>query len=178
MHEVNAVTTNEQCDVCGFIWDEIQAGQISALLSSATGQLCELLIAQGDRVARRPEPERWSSLEYAAHLRDVYLSIRDRMVVACVELEPTLPPLYREERVAFGFYELDTVDDMVTELTTAATLFNKVFTQMPDGLRERRMPFAFPVAATRTLSWIASQVYHEAFHHLGDVRVNGELLSA
>lgn len=168
----------EQCEGCGFVWDDIEPDQIPELLNSTTDQICGLLTGQGDIVALRPEPQRWSSLEYAAHLRDVYLSIRDRVVVACVEVEPNLPPLYREERVAFGFYHLDTVTDMVNELKTAAKLFNKIFSQMPIELRDRRMPFAYPVAASRTLSWVASQVYHEAFHHLGDIRVNGELLAS
>jgi hypothetical protein len=171
------VSTREQCDSCGFVWDDVIAAEIANLLTVTTDELCELLVTQGDLVSLRPEPERWSSLEYGAHLRDVYLSVRDRIVVACVEVEPTLPPLYREERVAFGFYELDTVDELVNELQTAAKLFNKVFEQMPESLRERRMQFAYPIASARTLSWVASQVYHEAYHHLGDVRANLERLT-
>lgn len=46
---------------------------------------------------RRPSPDRWSANEYAAHVRDVLLTIRDRLVIGLVEDNPRFKPVYRDE---------------------------------------------------------------------------------
>src|SRR6476620_4068914 len=96
----------ERCEDCGFEWESIPASEVGERTRQGALRIAELL--QADGVVQRSEPNRWSSLEYAAHVRDVLLSLRDRIVVALVEDDPDFKPMYRDQRVGFGLYATDT----------------------------------------------------------------------
>ena len=40
------MSTREQCDSCGFVWDDVIAAEIANLLTVTTDELCELLVTQ------------------------------------------------------------------------------------------------------------------------------------
>ena len=66
--------------------------------------LARLLRSAPNVASARPTPDRWSILEYGAHVRDVLLVFRDRFVVGVVAEGPELTPMYRDERVDRGMY--------------------------------------------------------------------------
>ena len=121
---------------------------------------------------RRPTEDRWSSLEYAAHVRDVMLTIRDRLVIGLVEDHPGFKPLYRDTRVDLGLYRTDTVDALLPELDAGAAMFLRLFAEIDDVALDRPVQYGFPEPATRTLDWMGKQVVHEIEHHLRDIEEN------
>jgi hypothetical protein len=124
----------------------------------------------------RPTAERWSILEYAAHTRDVLLSIRERIVLASILDGYVGTPIYREDRVNLGFYGLDTPDEIADELQTASRLFVRTFEALPAGFEERVFTYSTLSPESVSILWASAQALHESEHHLADARENERLL--
>ena len=58
----------------------------------------------GVTIRTRPGPRIWSALEYACHVRDVFLVLRERLYLALVEECPSFAPMYRDERASLARY--------------------------------------------------------------------------
>jgi len=158
----------ERCD-CGFVWVEVEPGTIGVRLIEGAGRIAERLLGTGELIGSRPSASQWSPLEYGGHVRDVLLHLRDRVVIALVEENPTFKPLYREERVALGLYRRDRADNVAPELTMAANLFARTFAGLDARQLERPCQYAYPTLATRSVLWMAQQTLHEVEHHERDV---------
>lgn len=159
----------ESCAGCGFVWDDMAADAVAARLATAVAAIGAELDAHPALVENRPTAERWSMLEYAAHVRDVILVQRDRLVLGAVEDRPSPAAMYRDERVALGLYADDTADVVADELAIASALFSRTFDALTPALLTREIEYRWPTPTTRTLRWIGAQTVHEAEHHLADI---------
>jgi hypothetical protein len=160
------------CEVCGFVWDELTADEIAPRLHAAVTSLTDALVSGSERISRRPGPTRWSVLEYSSHVRDVLLAIRERIVLAVVTDDGVGTPIYRDERVNYGVYSADTVDDVTLELRVAERLLLKTFASMHVGDLTRTIIYSPMMPWSATVLWMGAQAVHEAEHHLADVRDN------
>jgi hypothetical protein len=116
-------------------------------------------------------------LEYSAHMRDVFMSIRERIVRASIETDSVGSPIYREERVDLGFYRLDEPDEVAKELLAMSRLFVRTFEALPAGFENRLFAYSTISPQKVTILWAGAQALHECEHHLGDVRENVRLLN-
>jgi hypothetical protein len=169
---------NATCEGCGFRWSEVTADEVPSRVSVATSSFVHVIETAGANANARPSPERWSILEYAGHMRDVFISIRERIMRACVEDEPVGTPMYREERVNLGLYRLDTPSIVAKELTTLSALFARTFQSLPEPFLERRLTYSTVTPAKVTILWAGAQAVHEVEHHLADAQENLRLLRA
>ena len=167
----------ETCEVCGFAWEAVGAGEVGPRIVAGSTAIADLVGRAGAAASTRPSDAQWSALEYAAHVRDVLLHVRDRMVIGLVEDDPTFKPLYREERVDLGLYAADTPGVVVAELAMAAGLFARTFAALEAEQLAREVQYTYPVVATRTVLWMAQQAVHEVEHHHGDVETGLALLA-
>lgn len=154
------------------MWDAVGGAEVVPRIGAAVRAHSEVLQGAGPAVSVRPEPARWSALEYAGHVRDVLLNLRERIVVACVVDVPTGTPLYREERIALGFTREDTAADVAIELPVAAHLFTRTFAALPPAASERRLVYSSQTPFEVTVGWLGAQAVHECEHHLTDVHEN------
>jgi len=172
------MVSSDSCEGCGFRWSSITASEIPARTSEATEQFVVVVLSSAPFVNNRPAPDRWSILEYGGHMRDVFMSIRERIVRASIEDDSVGSPIYRDERVDLGFYKFDEPEDVAIELGAMSRLFVKTFEALPPDYEERLFTYS-PISNARvTLLWAGSQALHECEHHLGDVRENERLLNA
>jgi hypothetical protein len=162
----------EACPTCEFEWDVVDPEEVSARVNAAIGRLATILSANAESADIRPEPARWSALEYGAHVRDVLLNVRDRLILTAVEDHPSPPPLYREERVALNLYAHESASTIAADLEFAARLFTTTFDILRTEHLERTLVYSRQLGETRTLGWTGAQVLHECEHHLDDVREN------
>ncbi len=170
------MATGESCEECGFEWDALSASEITERLNAATVSFVLVMETAGPPGLVRPSPDRWSVLEYAAHLRDVLLSIRERIITAAIIDQPTGTPIYRDDRVALGLYEGESLGVVADELATSSRLFVKNFQSLAPRF-ERREFFYSPAHPDKvTILWAGAQALHECEHHLNDVRENLALL--
>jgi hypothetical protein len=167
----------ESCAVCNFEWDAIESREITPRMVMACAGLGRLLVEAPGRAAERPEPSRWSALEYAGHVRDVLFNVRDRIVLGAAEDNPVPNGMHGTARIELGLYRCDTPQTLATELDVAALLFTQTFDALPPGFDERPIFYGWPTPATRTLRWVAAQALHECEHHLADVEENIRILT-
>ncbi len=159
----------EACEVCGFAWDGVETHEIAPRLGDAAGELAALLRDEPARSHVRPAPDRWSALEYGAHVRDVVLNLRDRIILGLAEDNPVPKPMHGTLRVE-RLYGLETPEAVAEEIEMAAALFNRSFAGLTADEWDRPIFYGWPREATRTLRWVAAQALHEAQHHLTDAR--------
>lgn len=169
-------TTPASCPGCGFVWEGVSRTEAIEGTKSSVAGFVVVIEDAGATALVRPEPGRWSIVEYAAHLRDVLLSLRERVVLASVLDTPTGQPIYRDERVDLGFYSLDSAGDAMTELSTAGRLFCRTLAVLPEGFEERPIRYSPVSDAVVTIGWVGAQGFHEASHHLLDARHNLEVM--
>jgi ketosteroid isomerase-like protein len=161
----------ESCPDCGFVWADVPAADVGSRAVRGSAALATALRdAPAGAAVRRPGPDVWSALEYGAHLRDVLVNLRDRLVVGLAEDTPSFKPLYRDLRVDAGLYQDEEPDIVATELTLVADLFARTFAHLTPEQLARPVVYAYPSEQTRTILWMGRQVVHEVEHHLDDVR--------
>jgi ketosteroid isomerase-like protein len=160
----------EACPGCGFEWIAVPAADVGTRVTQGSRALAARLRAlDPDAATARPAPDVWSALEYGAHVRDVLMNIRDRMVVGLAEDTPSFKPLYRDLRVDAGLYRGERPDVVATELESVADLFARTIAALTDEQLARPVIYAYPADRERTILWMGRQVVHEVEHHLGDV---------
>lgn len=175
-HYIVVMPAPTSCTACDFSWDEITRHNFAARLSVENEALVAALSSAGARATRRPSPARWSVLEYAAHVRDVLISIRERVILAVVLERPTGVAMYRDERVDAGLYRNDTSGDVAEELQVLARLVIATVSSLGDGVQDRTLVFSPQSPHEVTIGWAIAQLVHEVRHHLMDVRENLTLL--
>ena len=159
----------ERCEGCGYVWDSISREDVSPGVREAVGAIAARLRGAHAAATSRPAPDRWSALEYGAHVRDVLLNVRDRIVQTIVEDEPQYAMIWRDERVDRGLYAGDAADCIADEVTFAGSLFSRTFDRIEPALLARTGVYTFPTPQPRSVLWIAAQALHECRHHLADI---------
>lgn len=162
----------DTCPDCGFVWDGISLAEAIGGINDSVTSFIGVIEQAGEMALVRPSEDLWSIVEYAAHLRDVLLSMRERTILASVVDMPTGTPIYRDERVNLGFYSLDSIEDVADELACAAGLLSKTLAALPENFEQRSLIYSTASPMHVTIEWMAGQAFHEASHHLGDVQKN------
>lgn len=156
----------ESCAVCGHVWADVAPAAVADRLRAGVAGFADVLAGPG--VERRPDPTRWSPLEYACHVRDVLLVVRERVLLAVLEDTPAPPAMYPDGRVDTGFYVGESPAVVADELRCAADLLVRTLDRLDGAGWARTLRYGYPVPAERNLAWVASQAVHEVEHHLAD----------
>jgi DinB superfamily len=113
----------------------------------------------------------WSALEYACHVRDVLLVMRERVLRVLREPSPpAFSPMGRDERVRDDRYAEQAPDGVARQITDAAGMLAFVFEGLDEAQWAKPCVYGYPTPAERTLSWVAQQTLHELDQHLWDLR--------
>ena len=129
-----------------------------------------LVTNSADDLRRRPSPEVWSALEYACHVRDVLLVMRERVLQVLREpAPPAFTPMGRDERVTHDRYREQDPTDVARQLVDAATMLAFVLEALDEQQWVRACIYGYAAPAERTLAWVAQHTVHEADHHLADL---------
>jgi hypothetical protein len=166
------------CPLCGFSWEPMVRSEVTQRIERAVLSFDEVMKEAGAKAAVRPLADRWSILEYGGHLRDVLLSIRERVILAAIVDVPTGTPIYRDERIDLGFYAEDTVKEVMNELEVAALLFAKTVTTLPAHFDTRELIYSSRTPLAVTISSTFSNAVHECEHHLSDASENLAMFNA
>ena len=164
-------TDVERCEIesCAFEWDVVNSAEIGHRIIEASKAIADLITATTGS-GKRKSRDVWSPVEYASHVRDVLLNIRDRLIVALNEDNPLCKGLFGTPRIELGLYRSDSPEVVAQELVMAASLFARTWDRIPMEFRGRTMVYGYPRIADRNLHWVAAQALHEVEHHLADVR--------
>ena len=163
------------CDSCRFIYADVDATALPTRLAAFGTRYLALLLPPGRPAAWpgvlriRPAEGVWSALEYACHVRDVFLVQRDRLYTALVEDTPVFTPMYRDHRVTLARYNAQDPEEVAAQLATAARLIAQAFDALDPVQLQRRCIYTFPVPAERPLLWVGQHAIHEGDHHFRDI---------
>lgn len=160
----------ERCDVCGFEWDAVRAGELPHRLVAAADGFRQVLQTAEPSLAVRSVPATWSVVEYGCHVRDVMLNLRDRIVLGLAQDNPTPHAMFTDVRIACGLYADERPRMLAVEVEIAAALLARTVAALDAEQLARPIFYGWPRPATRTLLWVAAQALHEIEHHLDDVR--------
>jgi hypothetical protein len=157
------------CRQCGFSYS-VGRDEIIPWLRSDVRAFLEKFGRLDDTAARtRPQPDVWSPLEYACHVRDVLSVQTERILLAQREDEPAFTPMRRDERVVEERYNEQDPATVATELAQAADEFTSVLDRLDDAGWMRTGLYNYPQPTVRTVEWIAIHTDHELLHHRGDI---------
>ncbi|MEV0247191.1 DinB family protein [Nocardia sp. NPDC050712] len=161
----------DTCAECGFVYDLTRATDVAALAREQVVDYADLLlVSDAANLRRRPEPEVWSPLEYACHMRDVLFVQRERVLAARRLPTPEATPMGRDERVEHDGYADQRPTDVGRQIRDAAELFANVLDRLTPEDWNRTLIYSFPAREERSISWLAVHTLHELRHHLLDMR--------
>jgi len=154
------------CPECGLDASAIARADIPAMLTANAAGWQLPLTASGDHAAR-PAPERWSTLEYACHVRDLLVLCDERLNLMLTRDDPTFANWDQDAAAATGRYGELVPAEVAKEITDAAGLAAGRFAGLAGDqwLREGRRSDG----PQFTVETYGRHLVHEAVHHLYDV---------
>jgi hypothetical protein len=163
-----------RCAECGFDYDAVDlAGVVTRLVRQAAEAGMNLMQAaasgEPEVIRLRPEPEVWSAIEYACHIRDVLEVQRARIAQALVEYRPVFAPMDRTGRVKQEKYEQQDPVQVSAAIVRFAREFGAAAKALTPDQQQLRGLYNYPVRMPRTLDWVIRHTAHEIQHHRHDI---------
>jgi hypothetical protein len=155
------------CPECGVDSSAIGATAVAGLIRGNADEWAELLRASADDLRRRPVPDRWSTLEYAAHVRDVFVLYRYRLELMIDEDDPLFPNWDQDETAVAERYAEQDPATVAGELREAAYALAAHFDEVRGQQWQRRGRRGD--GARFTVASFARYFIHDPIHHLYDV---------
>ena len=155
------------CADCGFVASEVPAERVADGVRLLTAPWVQVL-ARPD-AAQRPQPDRWSPLEYGCHVRDVCRVFAGRVRLVLAEDEPQFANWDQDESAAHGRYAEQDPAVVSRQVEQDAAGLAGAFEHVPEGEWHR--------VGTRsggsrfTLLTLGQYGLHDLAHHLWDVGV-------
>ncbi|WP_405060545.1 DinB family protein [Kribbella sp. NBC_01505] len=162
------------CEQCGFNYDtgDLQ-GTVTLLVRQAADCSMALIKAaagpDSNVVRLRPEPEVWSAIEYACHVRDVLEVQRFRIAQCLAEDRPVYAPMDRTGRVKQEKYENQDPMEVAAALVRFAKDFGAAARVLTPPQLGKLGLYNYPVRMPRSLSWVIRHTAHEIQHHRHDI---------
>jgi hypothetical protein len=167
------------CDECSFDWDLAVDGVLRTLASFPDGYRTRLdrfrRAPDAGVIRRRPSPEVWSALEYAAHLRDVIDFYTDRIDRVLTEERPQMTGVdFSSMPERRGYVEEDPAV-VVDEIAGSSVVIEERLRSLSAD-QWARVGIGMD-GDERTLLVLARRLAHDGQHHLLDLdRLDATLL--
>jgi hypothetical protein len=155
------------CDECGFDARALDVALIGEMIRANAAAWAEALDGDGDLVRARSTPGRWSTLEYGAHVRDVFELYTRRLSLMLDTDDPLYPNWDQDATAVADRYDLQDPAIVAVELLAAAETLAVAFDAV--SADEWRRPGRRSDGATFTVESFARYLIHDPVHHLWDV---------
>lgn len=155
-----------RCPECGFDGSAVEFEQIPAMVRDNAARWPEVL--RRPNVAVRPNPQTWSALEYAAHVRDVFGVFETRVRSMRVEDDPLFENWDQDVTATAERYDLQDPDLVARDLVSSGERAARAF-EVPVAERERTGRRSN--GSVFTVDTLARYFVHDPIHHLHDVGV-------
>jgi DinB superfamily len=155
------------CPECGFDASTVDVRAVGDMVRANAAQWSDLLDAPPAELRARPRPDRWSTLEYAAHVRDVFRLYLERLRLMLDTDDPLYPNWDQDETAVRERYGEQDPADVAAALVAAADTLAAAFDEV-DGEQWNR-PGRRSDGAAFTVTSFATYMIHDPVHHLWDV---------
>ncbi|NIH82474.1 DinB family protein [Amycolatopsis viridis] len=155
----------EPCPECGFDARTVDPENVPELLRANAGDWRDALVRPDAR--ERSRPDKWSTLEYACHVRDVCRVFLERLHLILHEDDPVFPAWNQDATAIEDRYGTQDPQRVAEELTEAAARLADAFAGVSGD--EWRRTGTRGDGARFTTDTFARYFIHDALHHLWDV---------
>jgi hypothetical protein len=155
------------CPECGF--DSASVGRDTiALLIRTNAQAWRPILAEPPTLlCRRARDDRWSPLEYACHVRDVFRLYDERLKLMLTLDNPTYPNWDQDRTAVDEDYSDQDPAAVASQLVSAADALAATFDTVEGAAWNRRGRRSD--GANFTVDTFARYLIHDPIHHLQDV---------
>lgn len=158
------------CPECGFDTQSFPRTAIPGLLRDNAAAWADLLKGPADP-RTRPQPDVWSPLEYACHVRDVCRMYHARLTLMLLIDDPHYPDWDQDQTAIRDNYPGQHPHTVATELTGAAGTLADAFAALTPTQWLR--PSTRGDGARFTTESFARYFLHDPVHHLHDATATG-----
>ena len=162
------------CPECGFDAGSIPAAEVGEALRA--NSLAWRAPLADPRAAVRPSEDRWSALEYACHVRDVFRLYRFRLRLMLDEDDPDFPNWDQDATAVEEAYASQDPAVVADEVEAAGATLADTFAEVTGEAWQRTGNRSD--GARFTVDTFARYLLHDPVHHLWDVQQGGRALSA
>jgi hypothetical protein len=156
------------CPECGFEAAAVDVTEVAAMIRANAAEWRKILADDPAAVRTRPVPDRWSALEYGAHVRDVHRIYLHRLDLMLTRDDPHYPNWDQDATARAERYGEQDPRTVASELSAAADALADRFESV-DGDRWRRTGRRSD-GARFTIDSFARYLVHDPIHHVHDVR--------
>ena len=157
---------DQRCPECGFEARAVPTGAVAGMLRANANQWAAML-RSGGPLRVRPREDRWSPLEYACHVRDVFTLYDYRLRLMLEEDDPLFPNWDQDATAVAERYNGQNPEQVAQQLFEAASALAARF-ETVDGPAWQR-PGRRSDGASFTVASFARYMIHDPVHHLHDV---------
>jgi hypothetical protein len=154
------------CHECGFDAATVSGRQVAARLR-ANAVSWSTVLHRAD-VRARPEPQVWSPLEYACHVRDVCRVFESRVNLMRLQVDPAFENWDQDATAVADAYGAQDPAAVSLELSSAADAAATAFDAVTDGDWQRTGRRSN--GSVFTIETLGQYLIHDLTHHLHDVR--------
>jgi hypothetical protein len=158
------------CPECGFDASAVEVEALGDLIRANAASWVTLLGGDERQVRDRPTPDRWSKLEYGAHVRDVFVLYLERLSMMLQTDDPMYPNWDQDATAIASRYDLQDPVVVAGELRAAAEALAVAFDDV-EGAQWQR-PGRRSDGASFTIESFARYLIHDPVHHLWDCGVD------
>ncbi|MDG2113962.1 MAG: DinB family protein [Actinomycetota bacterium] len=155
------------CDECQYDVRGFARAQIGPMIRENASAWNQILGREPGQLAIRPRPDRWSPLEYACHVRDVYELYDQRLTLMLTQDGPSYPNWDQDITAVEKNYAADDPAVVAAELLAEAERLASRFDNVEDDEWERAGYRSD--GAAFTIESFARYLIHDPVHHLWDV---------
>jgi hypothetical protein len=153
------------CRECGLDTASFAVAEIPGMIAANASAWHAILAAPG--ATERPRPDKWSPLEYACHVRDVFRLYDYRLGLMLTREDPLFPNWDQDETAVADRYAEQDPTEVAGELAEAAAGLSDRFAGVGDGQWQR--PGRRGDGAAFTVETFGRYFIHDPVHHLYDV---------
>ena len=155
------------CPECGFDASTFPAIEVAGLIRSNAAAWGQLLEGPVEDLRRRPSDDRWSTLEYACHVRDVCRLYGERLDLMLHQDDPLYPNWDQDATAVAENYNGQDPAIVAAELQRAALRLAEAFERVDDAQWQRRGHRSD--GARFSVDTFSRYLVHDPVHHLYDV---------
>jgi hypothetical protein len=155
-----------RCPECGFDTREISLADVPAAVRNVASAFRDVL-AGGEATRRRPNPQMWSPLEYACHVRDACSLYDTRLRLMLTVDDPQFENWDQDAAAVQQAYGEQDPAQVAGELSEAAERVAGTFEHVPEGAQGRTGRRSD--GAVFTVTTLGRYLVHDLVHHVYDV---------
>jgi hypothetical protein len=155
------------CPECGFDGTAVAATDVARMTRDTAAAWAAVLARPRDEVTARPADDRWSALEYACHVRDVFRIFDGRLDRMLAEDGPDFANWDQDETAVADRYHEQDPAVVSTELAEAAATIADRFESVAGDQWARTGNRSD--GSSFTVESFARYFVHDPVHHLDDV---------